>query len=282
MRFFGKVLTTAAVITGALGLVGAGIVVAERVDAEQAQAGGQSASYNQQVPRAGGIKTVPFEVSGELPIYPKALWEVDSTGPAVRKLEARLVQLRLLDAQYLDDAFGTMTRSAVKKFQSSKGIPTLGYVDQNTWDQLKSATHEPTQQELYPPAPVVNGKKLDQRCATGRVLCIDKSTRQLRYVVNGKVVSSMDVRFGAKTTRTREGLFSVSWKSRNHVSKLYDSEMPFAMFFSGGQAVHYSSDFAARGYNGGSHGCVNVRDRQKIAWLFDRIKVGDKVVVYWS
>ena len=36
--------------------------------------------------------------------------------------------------------------------------------------------------------------------------------------------------------------------------------MPYAMFFSGGQAVHYSPDFAARGYNGASHGCVNVRN----------------------
>jgi len=58
--------------------------------------------------------------------------------------------------------------------------------------------------------------------------------------------------------------------------------MPYAMFFSGGQAVHYSSDFAARGYNGASHGCVNVRDLGKIKVLFSEIKVGDKVIVYRS
>jgi lipoprotein-anchoring transpeptidase ErfK/SrfK len=58
--------------------------------------------------------------------------------------------------------------------------------------------------------------------------------------------------------------------------------MPYAMFFSGGQAVHYSSDFAARGYNGASHGCVNVRDLAKIKVLFDQINVGDKVIVYRS
>ena len=56
--------------------------------------------------------------------------------------------------------------------------------------------------------------------------------------------------------------------------------MPYAMFFSGGQAVHYSSDFAARGYNGASHGCVNVRDLGKIKILFDEVQVGDKVIVY--
>jgi peptidoglycan hydrolase-like protein with peptidoglycan-binding domain len=228
------------------------------------------------------LKTVPFEVSGELPIYPKALWKNGSTGVNVRKVEARLVQLKLLEKRYLDNEFGTMTRSAVKKFQQSKGIPQLGYIDQNTLTKLAAVTHEPTQTELYPPAPVVDGKKLDPRCATGVAMCIDKSTRKLRYVVDGVVKMQFDVRFGAVKTATREGSFTVGWKSRNHVSKLYDSAMPYAMFFSGGQAVHYSSDFAARGYNGASHGCVNVRDLSKIKALFDQIKVGDKVIVYRS
>jgi peptidoglycan hydrolase-like protein with peptidoglycan-binding domain len=228
------------------------------------------------------LKTVPFEVSGELPIYPKALWKNGSSGVNVRKVEARLVQLKLLEKRYLDNDFGTMTRSAVKKFQKSKGIPQLGYVDQYTLDQLVKVTHEPTQTELYPPVPVVNGKKLDARCATGVALCIDKSTRKLRYVVDGVVKMQLDVRFGAVKTATREGSFTVGWKSRNHVSKLYDSKMPYAMFFSGGQAVHYSSDFAARGYNGASHGCVNVRDLAKIKILFDEVHVGDKVIVYRS
>ena len=66
------------------------------------------------------------------------------------------------------------------------------------------------------------------------------------------------------------------------MSQLYGSSMPFAMFFSGGQAVHYSSDFATVGYNGASHGCVNIRDYDGIAWLFSQVRVGDKVVVYWS
>lgn len=228
------------------------------------------------------LKTVPFEVSGELPIYPKALFKNGSSSTNVRKVEARLVQLKLLEKRYLDNDFGTMTRNAVKKFQKSKGVPELGYVDQNTLNKLAAVTHAPTQTELFPPAPVVNGKKLDPRCATGVVMCIDKSSHKLRYVVDGVVKMQLDVRFGAVKTATREGSFTVGWKSRNHVSKLYDSAMPFAMFFSGGQAVHYSSDFAARGYNGASHGCVNVRDLAKIKVLFDQITVGDKVVVYRS
>jgi lipoprotein-anchoring transpeptidase ErfK/SrfK len=123
---------------------------------------------------------------------------------------------------------------------------------------------------------------LDDRCRTGRVLCIDKSSQTLRWVVDGKVVKTVDVRFGSSSTPTREGVFSVYLKSRDHVSQLYDSSMPFAMFFSGGQAVHYSSDFAANGYGGASHGCVNVRDYDAVSWLYDQVRVGDKVVVYWS
>ena len=70
--------------------------------------------------------------------------------------------------------------------------------------------------------------------------------------------------------------------SRDHVSSLYDTSMPFAMFFSGGQAVHYSPDFAAVGYAGASHGCVNIRDHAAIAAIYDQVSIGDRVVVHRS
>jgi lipoprotein-anchoring transpeptidase ErfK/SrfK len=130
-------------------------------------------------------------------------------------------------------------------------------------------------------AAVMRKYRLDSRCMTkGRVLCINKKTRKLVYLVNGKPIQVMDVRFGSSRTPTRNGVFKVYRKSKNHVSSLYHSKMPYAMFFSGGQAVHYSSDFKARGYNGASHGCVNVRDKKKVAWVFARVHVGDRVVVY--
>jgi lipoprotein-anchoring transpeptidase ErfK/SrfK len=100
--------------------------------------------------------------------------------------------------------------------------------------------------------------------------------------VDGVVLKTMEVRFGSDELPTREGSFAVFRKSRDHVSSLYHTPMPFAMFFSGGQAVHYSPDFAANGYDGASHGCVNVRDRAGIEWLFDRVRLGDKVIVYRS
>lgn len=147
-------------------------------------------------------------------------------------------------------------------------------------------TRQPTKAELTNQPPPGDGGNtpgpLDARCTTGRVLCIDKSSRTLRWVVDGDVRKTVDVRFGSAELPTREGVFSIQRKSRDHVSTIYHTSMPFAMFFSGGQAVHYSPDFAARGYNGASHGCVNVRDHDAVAWLYDQVNVGDKVVIYWS
>ena len=111
-------------------------------------------------------------------------------------------------------------------------------------------------------------------------MCISKRTNSLVWVIDGKPQLRMDVRFGSAELPTREGAFSVGWKSRNHVSTIYHTPMPYAMFFSGGQAVHYSPDFAARGYNGASHGCVNVRNLAGIQTLFSQVRVGDKVIVY--
>ena len=196
----------------------------------------------------------------------------------VRELQARLRQIGHFD-RTPTGYYGSVTASAVSSFQRKRGLPGTGTTDTVTWQRLLAMTKQPTGAELRPPTANALPKP-DPRCMTGRVMCINKTSRTLAWMIDGKVRSSMDVRFGAQYTPTREGTFSVYWKSRHHVSTLYDSPMPYAMFFSGGQAVHYSSDFAARGYAGASHGCVNVRDEGKIASLFAQVHNGDKVVIY--
>ena len=120
-------------------------------------------------------------------------------------------------------------------------------------------------------------------CNSGRVICVNKSTRQLALVVNGRTVISMSARFGSvsRGLPTREGSFRVYWKSANHVSSLYGSAMPFSMFFSGGQAIHYSSDFARNGYAGASHGCINTRDYSATRALFNAAPTGTRVYIHW-
>ncbi|WP_078868510.1 L,D-transpeptidase family protein [Streptomyces sp. NRRL B-1347] len=199
-------------------------------------------------------------------------------GELVRELQARLRRLSWFH-QYPTGLYGPATAAAVKGFQGKRGLAPTGATDTRTWARLVRMTDEPTRHELYPDGGMPPAKP-DRRCLTGRVLCISKESRTLTWMVDGKVMSTMDVRFGSEYTPTREGVFQVFWKSRHHVSTLYDTPMPYAMFFSGGQAVHYSSDFAARGYGGASHGCVNVRDKGRIADLFKKVRDGDRVVIY--
>jgi hypothetical protein len=133
------------------------------------------------------------------------------------------------------------------------------------------------------PMSIVPGKlQIDRRCMTGRWLCINKTTRKVVLMLNGKLLRYADARFGCPSTPTRNGIFKVYAKDRDHVSTLYHSPMPYAMFFSRGQAVHYSADFAARGYNGCSHGCVNVRNKTAIAYMYGHVPIGTRVLVYRS
>jgi lipoprotein-anchoring transpeptidase ErfK/SrfK len=197
------------------------------------------------------------------------------TNSGVKALQQRLVKAKTLDGQYVTSYFGSLTETAVKKFQRTNGRSATGRVDRATWTLLVAKTGKITI--------VTAGPAIDRRCKIkGRALCVDKKTDKLYYLKNSTIIRTYDARFGCAATRTREGQFSVLWKSRNHVSSIYHTPMPYAMFFSGGQAVHYSADFARRGYNGCSHGCVNLRDKAGIAWLFDQIRNGDRVVVYRS
>jgi hypothetical protein len=227
-------------------------------------------------------RTAPLRPRPEL-VPGRRLLGPGDHGPAVRNLQARLRQLAWLSGDVTDD-YGSVTTAAVRGFQAKRGIAVTGYVDARTQARLDAMTHAPTAGELANRVTEMGNVPgpLDQRCRTGRAICIDKSSRTLRWVVDGKVLRTVDVRFGASYAPTREGLFHLYWKDATHVSHLYGSAMPFSMFFSNGQAVHYSSDFAARGYAGASHGCVNVRDYDGVEWLFSQARVGDKVVIYWS
>ncbi|MFE6776104.1 L,D-transpeptidase family protein [Streptomyces sp. NPDC057702] len=212
------------------------------------------------------------------PPRPRPVLAAGTSGEKVRELQARLRQLDLFSRQPTG-YYGSVTSAAVATFQRGHGRTATGALDAKTWSKLRDLTDQPDQDAMYPPTTLPIARP-DARCMTGRTLCISKSSRTLAWMVNGKVEAAMDVRFGSQYTPTREGTFKVDFKSRDHVSTIYDTPMPYAMFFSGGQAVHYSSDFAARGYSGASHGCVNVRDRKQIATVFAQVKAGDKVVVY--
>ena len=208
-----------------------------------------------------------------------AIYKQGSSGDKIRELQARLKQIGWFGG-LVTGSYGSATASSVKGFQDKRDFPETGQVDARTWNKLVAMTRTPTEDAKHNRTPKPSAKGLDKRCLTGRAICISKGSNSLTWVVDGKAQLKMDVRFGAVGTPTREGSFSIQRKERTWTSTIYHSKMPFSMFFSGGQAVHYSSDFAARGYAGASHGCVNVRNLAGITSLFSQARTGDKVIVY--
>jgi len=70
--------------------------------------------------------------------------------------------------------------------------------------------------------------------------------------------------------------------NKDTVSSIFGERtpMPYAIFYHGNVAIHFSDDFADNGYASGSHGCSQIRDYQAAKWLYEQVKVGDRVVVY--
>ncbi|GAA2476955.1 hypothetical protein GCM10009858_13050 [Terrabacter carboxydivorans] len=209
------------------------------------------------------------------------------SGPKVRALQARLRQLNWFEGD-VNNGYGSRTTAAVRGFQAKRGFDATGVLDERTWDRLVAMTHTPTSDELanvkptlVQPKPGAISWDVDPRCLTGRVMCVSKTTRQLTWVVDGVPQYGFDVRFGSDELPTREGVFSVYKKQVDVISNLYHTPMPYSMFFSGGQAVHYSSNFARLGYAGASHGCINVRNKPLLVQLYGEVRIGDKVVVHW-
>ena len=210
-------------------------------------------------------------------------------GRTASAAQLKEVQLRLRAVGHwgygITGVYWSALDRAVLAFQQQRNLPQSGVIDQRTWSRLVALTYSPGTFDqhrfnagLRPLMPTAGS--LDSRCRTGRVMCVDKATRTLTWVVDGKPLMVMWARFGRPGLETREGTFRVSRMYEYVISNLYFTPMPYSMFFSGGQAVHYSSNFARLGYASASHGCVNIGDYALVKSLYFKVRVGDKVVVH--
>ncbi|WP_086810602.1 L,D-transpeptidase family protein, partial [Streptomyces reticuliscabiei] len=141
-------------------------------------------------------------------------------GPYQRQVEFWL-KLRVDGKQSAADC------RAIRAFQRKYKIkPDSGFAGPVTWSrmQLLSARKNPNAAGKCP-------------VRTYRVACVDLG-RQLTWVQKGKkvVYGPVPVRTGRTAYPTRGGWHKVYWKHKNHHSTLYDTPMPYAQFFSGGQA----------------------------------------------
>jgi hypothetical protein len=185
-------------------------------------------------------------------------------GPLVLDTQKRLQWLGY--GVRLNSTMDAKTLSAVSAFRTKFALGSGTTVTTRVYASLRSLTK-------------TNGV-LPKGCRTGLVICVDKTQKLVRLVRSNKVVVVADARFGSDANPTVEGTFRVFSKDRDHTSSLYRTWMPLALFFAGGEAVHFSPYFKRDGYHGHSHGCVNVRDWNKQTLIFNSAPIGTKVVVY--
>lgn len=198
------------------------------------------------------------------------------------ELQHRLRQLGL----YQGPTHGMLdqpTRNAIAAYRVQVGLPASEVMDERTWSKLIGVTRNPRYAQLFdaPPASTMT-QVLDARCGTGKVVCISKAQKKLSYVVDGQVQFTREARFSRPGYDSPEGEFRVWYMNGDTISTIFGERtpMPYAIFYEGNVAIHFSDDFAEKGYEGGSHGCSQLRDYRVAKWLYERVKVGDRVVVY--
>jgi hypothetical protein len=110
-------------------------------------------------------------------------------------------------------------------------------------------------------------------CTAAARACVKLSTNQAWLLSNGEVERGpVRVSHGRSGFRTPQGTFRVSFKSRDHVSSIYDVAMPYAVFFNGGIAFHQGS------LRQKSHGCIHL-SRAAAQKFFGTLSRGDVVQV---
>ena len=188
----------------------------------------------------------------------------------VYELQYRLRWLGLFDATPTG-YYGDVTKAAVVAFQKEVGVKATGVVGYRTWRPLIRQTVRA--REAVP----ASCKK------TGWRACYDRSQHQVNLYRRGELLNSWLVRGGGSDTPTRRGKFVVYWRDIDHVSSLYDAPMPYAQFFSGGQALH-GSRLMMDPFVGHSHGCVNfwVEDARQLWNLTHSTKLRVRVYGAWS
>jgi hypothetical protein len=158
---------------------------------------------------------------------------------------------------------------AIRAWQRRENIrPATGFAGPSSWGRIRLV------QARRAPNAAGRCPVVDERVA-----CVDLP-RQLMWVQAGSdvVFGPVPIRSGMSGYSTRIGWHRVYWKHRNHHSTIYDSPMPFAQFFNGGQAFHgvhgniYDPD-------DGSYGCVNLRYRDAKE-LWHTLYVGDRVYAW--
>jgi lipoprotein-anchoring transpeptidase ErfK/SrfK len=110
-------------------------------------------------------------------------------------------------------------------------------------------------------------------CAPTARACVELSANRSWLMQDGRVTyGPVPITHGRPGFRTPPGTFQVATKRRDHVSSIYDAEMPWSVFFNRGIAFHEGSLTVT------SHGCIHLSSEAAETY-FSELSVGDVVQV---
>jgi len=215
---------------------------------------------------------------------PRPTLRYGSRGEAVRELQ-RLLKQHGYYGLVIDGSFGRGTANAVLNYQRAQRLSDDAVVGSLTWARLF--------QEPQPGVPT--GVPAEFLARQGTFLYADQRQRALFVVSGGRVENRYPARFGGfarveipgrvdtgrwRVHRTPTGNYPVLTKLRNPSSLVYgEGAMPHSLVLIRGLVyIHGSPSFAAEGYRGASHGCINLRPEHAAA-LFGRVGVGTMAYV---
>lgn len=158
-------------------------------------------------------------------------------GSRVRALQQRLAALGYLPSGSIDGVFGAQTWHAVVAFQGWQRLHRDGIVGARTRTALVSATR---------PQPWIRFE---------HALALDLDRQVMLVVRRGRTARAVHISSAAPGYVTPRGRFRVYRRERLSWSVPYRAWMPYALYFSGGYAVHAFSRVPARP---ASHGCVRM------------------------
>ena len=183
-------------------------------------------------------------------------WVIRSTADVQRCLAF----LRYLPSGAVTGRDDYRTQQALLAFQAWTGITRSGIDDRVTRARLE----------------VASSPKPRNESASGHYAEVFRSMGVLLCVNDGTLVRAVHCSTGRPSLPTPAGRFSVFLKSPDWWSTPYLDWMPFASFFSGGDAVHGYPDVPAYP---ASHGCVRV-SMPEAAWVYTFLNYGAAVFVY--
>ena len=125
-----------------------------------------------------------------------------------------------------------------------------------------------------PGGPAVLTATAPPRCPPTARACIDVDAKRAWVVSEGHVTyGPVPITTGMPGYETARGSHRVLRHVRHDHSRIFDSPMPYSVYFVGGIAFHEGDPAYA------SHGCIRL-DQPAAATYFDRLQVGDTVVVF--